>query len=134
MITPGLNGQVAYDPTPASPASPAQVVSLNAFTLSLKRDFEDVSTWGVTNKVYMPGLPDISGTLGGFLDADDLTLIQATQADTPGLLKLVPNTEEPSPELFFEGLAWMDVDINCSMQAPKITGNFRAAGSWTLPS
>lgn len=130
-ILSGRNGQVSYDSVPASPVNPTAIASINAWKLSLKTDYEDVSCFGDTNKVYIPGLRDISGTFGGFWNSSELTLIHATSATTPGWLRLTPNTTESS--FIFEGLAYLDADLDCSLSAPKVTGNFRAAGSWTTP-
>jgi hypothetical protein len=137
-IRSGRTGRVRWSPAGAgTPADLQEVISLNAWTLSLKTDFEDVSCFGDLNKVYVPGLRDIAGTIGGFYNFDEQLLIQATTATDPGLLELAPNTVDgsgtPLDAPVFTGLAYLDVDINCSLQAPKISGNFRAAGSWSLP-
>lgn len=134
MIKTGRYGQIRFDPTPDSPASPSALISVNAWTLSLKTDYEDVTCFQDTNKVYVPGLRDISGTIGGFFNADDMTLVHASNLATPGLLELIVNTtEEPSPTSAFSGLAYMDAEINCSLGAPKISGTFKAAGPWSTP-
>lgn len=130
-ILSGRNGQVLYDSVPASPINPVAIASINSFKLSLKTDYEEVSCFGDTNKVYIPGLRDISGTFGGFWNSAELTLVHASAATTPGALRLFPNTTEAS--FFFEGLAYLDMDLDCSLSAPKVTGNFRAAGSWATP-
>lgn len=130
-ILSGRSGQVSYDSAGGSPFSFTPVVSINTWKLSLKTDYEDVSCFGDANKVYVPGLRDISGTFGGFWNSAELSLIHATSATTPGALRLTPNTTESS--FFFEGLAYLDADLDCSMAAPKVTGNFRAAGSWATP-
>jgi hypothetical protein len=113
-------------------ASPTRLISLNTWKLSLKTDYEDVTTFGDTNKVYIPGMRDISGSLGGFWDSDDVDLVQASEAVTPGLLELEPNTQEPG--FVFSGLAYLDLDIDCQVNAaPKVTSQFRAAAPWTVP-
>ena len=129
-ILTGRYGRIAVDLNNASPAVPIPIASLNAFTLSLKQDFEDVSCFLDLNKVYVPGLRDISGTVGGFWNSADMTVINMTNLPTPATLDLQPNQNEG---FAFQGLAYMDADINCSLAAPKITGNFRAAGPWALP-
>ena len=50
---------------------------------------------------------------------------------TPGTLQLMPNTTEPA--FFWQGPAYMGADIDCSLDAPKVTGEFKAAGAWTVP-
>jgi len=130
-ILSGRTGAVKYDPVPASPVSATTIVSLNTFKLSLKTDYEEVSCFGDTNKVYIPGLRDISGTFGGFWNSAELTLVHASAATTPGALQLFPNTTETT--FYFEGTAYLDMDLDCSLAAPKVTGNFRAAGPWSTP-
>ena len=133
MIQTGRYGTVKWstDKTGTTPA-PAEVMSLNAWTLSMKTTKEDVTCFQDPNKVYVPGVQDISGTVSGFFNAQDITLILAAGAGVPGKLVLGHNSNEAT--ILFEGPAYMDADINCSLQAPKITGNFVAAGVWTLPA
>jgi hypothetical protein len=139
-ILSGRNGRVAYDPTPSGSPSEAQVVAaLNAWTASFSTEFEDVSQFGNTNRVYIPGLRDASGTIGGFWDSADRTLFTASIATTPGKLVLMPNITDTTPASgtphdapAFYGLAYIDFNIDCSLQAPKVTGNWRAAGDWAL--
>lgn len=121
-----------------SPGGFATLASINSWTLSLKTDYEDVSCFQDTNKVYVPGLRDISGTFGGFFNLSDLTIIHATDDASPGQLQLFHNTQDltgsPLAAPYFEGLAYLDADINCSVNgAPKVTSTFKAAGPWTLP-
>lgn len=130
-ILSGRFGKVMYDATPTSPINTVELASISGWTLSLKTDYEDVTTFGKTNRVYVPGMRDISGSVTGFWDSSELTLVQASGVTTPGFLQLEPNETESS--FNFAGLAYMDCDINCSMAAPKITGTFKAAGSWTTP-
>lgn len=130
-ILTGRYGNVLYDPTGGT--TTVAIASLNAWKLSLKTEKEDVTTFGATNKVYVPGLKDVSGTFGGFWDSSDITLFEAADAPTPGLLQLVPNTTEPT--FLWEGLAYLDADIDCSgLKVPKVTGTFMAAGPWTGPA
>jgi len=130
-ILTGRLGRVKWDSGPASPVNPTAIVSINAFKLSLKTDYEDVSCFDDTNKVYIPGLRDISGTISGFWNSAELTLISASNQSTPGYLELYPNSSEST--FFFGGLAYMDADLDCSLAAPKISGTFKAAGAWVTP-
>lgn len=129
-ILSGRNGRVAWSDTGGSPAT--DIISLNTFHISMKTDFEEVSAFGDANKVYIPGLVDLSGTLGGFWNtASSLVLVAATKATSPGFLELEPNTTENG--FIFSGQAYIDLDVDCSLSAPKVSGNFRAAGEWALP-
>jgi hypothetical protein len=116
---------VKYDPAGITPVA---LISLNGWKLSLKTDYEDVSCFGDTNKTYVPGLRDISGSLSGFWNSANVVIFTATAATTPGKLELAPNSTEPTFK--FSGLAYLDADLDCSMAAPKVTSTFRAAGPW----
>jgi hypothetical protein len=138
-IKTGRYGRVRYAPAGViSPSGYITLASINSWTLSLKTDYEDVSCFGDTNKVYVPGLRDVSGTFGGFLNVSDLTLIAATSSESPGSLELTHNTTDtigsPLAAPTFSGLAYLDAEIDCSLSAPKMTGSFVAAGAWTLPA
>jgi len=128
MIKSGRYGQVLWDPTGAG--TPAELASINAWTLSLATDRIEVTCFGDTNKVYVPGMKDVSGTVGGFWNSEDTALVEAADQETPGTLKLVPNDTEPT--FFWSGLAYMDAEINCGVnEAPSLTGTWSAAGPWT---
>jgi hypothetical protein len=130
MILTGRYGEVWYAPAP-SPGTLAKIASINTFKLDSKADYEDVTCFGDTNKVYIPGLIDMSGSFAGFWNSADLTLFEAAVATEPGTLKLVPNNTEPL--FYWTGLAYLDASIECTLQAPKVTGTFKAAASWTGP-
>lgn len=130
MIKTGRYGEVLYDPTGAGGATLVPIASLNKWTLSLKTDKLDVTCFGDENKVYIPGMKDVSGTFGGFWNSDDVTLFDGADAPTPGMLKLVPNTTEAT--FFWTGLAYLDADIEVGVSdAPTVTGTFSAAGPWS---
>ena len=127
-IKAGRYGQVLYDPAGTTPVA---LVSLNNWKLSLKTDKTNVTCFGDTNKVYVPGLKDLSGSFGGFWNSSNVVLFDAADADTPGLLKLVPNSTEST--FFWSGLAYLDADIDTSVEgAPAVSGTFMAAGPWTM--
>ncbi len=130
-ILSGRNGTIQYDAAAASPASFTTLTSVNSWKLSLKTDYEDVTCFGDSNKVYVPGLRDVSGSMGGFWNSSQTTIIDASSATTPGLLRLTPNSTEPT--FYFEGLAYIDADIDCSLSAPKVSATFKAAGTWVIP-
>lgn len=129
MILSGRYGQVLY--TPPSGGAEAEIASINAWKLDRTTDYEDVSCFNDQNKVYVPGLPDVSGTLGGFWNSSELALWKAARNTTPGTLKLVPNRNEPT--FFWSGPAYVDASIDCTLAAPKVSGNFKGAGVWTDP-
>ena len=128
-IKTGRYGKVSWDP--AGGSSPVQIVSINAWKGSFKTQYEDVSCFGDSNRVWIPGLMDIAGTFEGFWNSAELALFKAAMSPTPGTLQLMPNTTEPG--FFWQGPAYMDADIDCSLDAPKVTGEYKAAGAWTVP-
>lgn len=133
MIKSGRNGSVKWDP---AGTTPVVVQSLNAWTLSLKTDKINVTCFGDDNKVYVPGLRDISGSIKGFWNSEELSLIEATELTSPGLLELIPDTTDPEmPTMKFSGLAYLDAEIDTSVEgAPALSSEILAAGSWTMPT
>lgn len=132
-ILTGRYGTIKWDATGLpSPPTPLTVLSVNGFKLSLKTDYEDTTCYGDTNKTWLQGMRDISGTLTGFWNSAAPMIIQATSSSVPGYLELTPNSNESSQK--FGGLAYLDADLDCSVKgAPKLSSVFKAAGSWTTP-
>lgn len=140
MIKTGRTGRVRYNAAGAvSPPALVTLIGLDAWKLSLKTDYEEVTQFGDSNKVYIPGMQDISGSLSGHYDGTDTTLVAASHAATPGMLELAYNTADllgsPAAAQVFQGLAYLATDIDASVNAaPKVLATFRAAASWTLPA
>jgi hypothetical protein len=130
-ILTGRYGKISYDPTGTGTPPPVEVLSLNKWALSEETEYEDVSCFGDPNRVYVPGLIDIGGTVEGFWNSAELTLWDAAIAPTPGILELMPNRNEATFK--WSGKAYMDASIDCTLSAPKVTGNFKAAAAWTTP-
>jgi len=128
-IKTGRYGQVKYSPDGIAAA--VEIISLNAWTASFKTEYEDVSCFSDENRVYIPGLRDSKGSLSGYWNSAELTLFDAAIATVPGELELVPNSSEPL--FYWKGLAYMDAEIDCSLAAPKVSGEWVAAGPWVGP-
>ena len=126
-IISGRNGQVLWDP---AGTTAVEIISLNAWTADFKTEYEDVTCFGDVNRVYIPGMKDAGGTLGGFFNSAELAVFEAAEQDTPGLLKLLPSSTEPL--VFWTGPAYMDASIDASLSAPKLTGSWKAAGPFLL--
>lgn len=134
MIKSGRNGKVSWDPTGAGGVTLVPVLSLNKWKLSMKTDKIDVTCFGDVNKVYVPGMKDIDGSVSGFWNSEELALFDATSATIPGILELVPDSTD-GPSFVFSGLAYLDADIDTDVAgAPAVTGTVLAAGPWTLPA
>jgi hypothetical protein len=139
MIRSGRNGAVKWDPTGAGGATAVALMSIKSFQLSLATEKINVSCFQDQNRVYIPGLRDISGQLGGFWNSEDLSLIEATELTAPGYLELIPDTTDlngeavPAPYAF-SGAAYLDAEIDTDVEgAPALTSSFMAGGSWTMP-
>ena len=128
-IKTGRYGKVSWDPLGGTAL--VQIVSINAWTGSFKTEYEDVSCFGDSTRVYIPGLMDARGNLSGFFNAAELALFKAAMQPTPGTLKLQHNDTEGS--IAWQGLAYMGADIDCSLSAPKVSGEWVAAAPWTMP-
>lgn len=125
----GDRGQIKMDP--AGGTSVVTVASLNKWSLSMSKDMYKVTAFGDTNQVYVPGLPDISGSIAGFWDTTDRSIFSIALGTVAPYLNLIPNTLTPT--YLFKGLAWLDASIDVgSGGAVTISGSFKAAGPWSM--
>ena len=135
MIRAGRDGLVKWDP--AGGATTVALVSIKSWTLSLAMEKINVTCFQDLNRVYIPGMRDVSGSLAGYWNSDDMSLIEATALTSPGTLDLIPNSNDPSAATphKFSGLAYMDAELDTDVEgAPALSGTFMAAGPWTLPA
>lgn len=118
------------DPTGAGGITAVPVISLNAFTLDMKRDRVDVTSFGDLFKQWVQGLPDIAGTLGGWWDSDAPEIFDVALGDVAAYLELIPSTLQPT--FLFKGPAYLDASINTSATgAVAVTSTYVGAGDWT---
>lgn len=113
-----------------SPVTPA--ADLNAWTLSMTKDRQVVTAFQDTNVIRVTGLPDFSGTVGGWWNAaSSPAFFDIVLGAVPVTLKLLPNAAEST--YYFEGLANLDGALNVSATgAVAISGNWDAADNWTM--
>jgi hypothetical protein len=109
-----------------------KVTTKMEWTLNLNRDFVDATTFGDTNKTYLVGLKDISGTFSGLLDVSGDIAVNA--ADLDAIPIYLYGDDRTGHELLIAyGLGFMDASItNSNTDAIKTSGNFRASGDWTV--
>jgi len=101
------------------------------WTLNLNRDYVDATVFGDTNKTYLAGLKDISGTYAGLMDNAGDLLVNAT--DSGEIVTYLYSDDGAAPVLLGSGPALHDSAINCSnTDAVRVSGNFRANGPWTI--
>jgi hypothetical protein len=131
----GKNGSIYVAPiTNNVVGTPVKVVNRTEWTLNLNRDYVDATTFGNTNKVYLVGLKDISGTYAGLLDLSGDALVNATDSGAEYIyLWADDGVVTGSPVLVAHGPGLLDASITASISdAIKCTGNFRASGNWTV--
>lgn len=127
----GKNGAIYIGGTIAGGGT--KVAAKSEWTLNLARDYVDATVFGDVNKTYLVGLKDISGTYAGFFDNSGDLLINATSSDIVQLY--LYSDDGASPILVGHGPSLMDGNITVSnTDAVRVTGNFRAAGAWTVLS
>lgn len=135
----GKSGQVLMDiggspgsPVGGSPYAPVAIADLNAWTLEMTRERVPVPAFGDTNIIRVTGLPDFSGTIGGWWNsASSPAFFGVVLGDDPVFLRLVPSTDEPT--YYFQGLSNLDGSINVSATgAVAISGNWDAADNWEM--
>jgi hypothetical protein len=108
-----------------------KVSNKNEWTLSLGRDYVDATTFGNTNRTYLVGLRDVSGTFSGLMDVSGDLLVNATTSDIMDLYLYAD--DGASPILIASGPSLIDAQVNASnADAIRMSGNFRAAGNWTI--
>jgi hypothetical protein len=98
------------------------------WTLNLARDTVEVTSFGDSNKRYVVGLKDVSGTYSGFLDLSGDLMLTAAGEDA----KLISLYGDDTV-LVGEGSGFVDASITCGItDAVRISGNFRASGPWVV--
>jgi hypothetical protein len=128
----GKHGQVLMDTTPASPVTPVALADLDDWSLDMSTDRVETTSFGDLNKQRVTGLPDFSGSLGGFWNsATTPAFFAVVLAGSPAWLRLMPDSTAPT--FFFEGLANIDGSIKVSAKgAVTISGKWDAAGNWAM--
>lgn len=124
----GRNGQILI-----GASSPETLIgSLRAWTINFERDTVDVTSFGDTNKTYLAGLKDVSGTFEGFFDTEYFrTLMDESESDTGTRVQITPSTTVSG--FYFQGPAWLTVNAASDVNgAITVSGSFRANGAWTI--
>ena len=109
-----------------------KITDKTEWTLNLNRDFVDATVFGDTNKTYLVGLRDVSGTWAGLLDVSGDYSVNAATSDTINIY-LYADDRSGLELLIGYGPSLVDAAITASVSdAIKTTGNFKAAGAWTV--
>jgi hypothetical protein len=124
----GKNGAIYID---GAKGTGTKVTNKTEWALNLNRDYVDATVFGDTNKTYLVGLKDISGTYSGLLDTSGDFLVNSTDSDTVQIYLYAD--DGTSPLLVAYGPGLFDASLTASnTDAIRCTGNFRAAGNWTV--
>jgi hypothetical protein len=125
----GKNGAI-YFGGPISGGT--KVVNKTEWTLNLGRDYVDSTVFGDVNKTYLVGLKDVQGTFAGLLAINGDAQVNATNSDEI-YIYLYADDRVGHEMLVAYGPGLVDASITASnTDAIKTTGNFRAAGAWTV--
>lgn len=105
------------------------------WTLNRSRDYVDATAFGDPNKVWLAGLPDVSGTFRGLLDVGGDLLLSAATSDAQNLFLMASDgTLAGSTAIMIaHGPGLLDAQVTVSnADAARISGNFRASDAWTI--
>lgn len=122
-------GGVVYMSTTGSGTAIA-VASLTEWSLDMKTDKVETTSFLDPNKTYVQGLKDVQGALSGFFEDTQDALFDSSESTDGVKLYLYPNNLAPT--IYFFGPAWLDASIQVSVDAAiKISANFVANGAWS---
>ena len=110
-------------------ASAEAIAFVSKISLNFETDDVEVTAFGDTNKVYVSGLPDCSGSFSGFYD--DATA-QTYTAATDGLARRFywyPKTASTAGPYWF-GTGIFDFSVESGVaDAATVSGTFKAASA-----
>lgn len=111
----------------ANPAATAEPVTfLSNWTIDFTVDKVDVTAFGDSNKTYVAGLPDASGTTSGFYDTESAQLYTAGQDGLARKFYLYPDTTDGD---YFFGTALFDFSASGA-----VDGAVTISSSWSAAS
>jgi hypothetical protein len=119
----------------AKGAGGVKVATKSSWTLQRNRDYVDATVFGEANKTYLAGLPNVQGSFNGILDVSgDLLLNAATSESQVMYLYADDDPFSTTDEILVaHGPALIDANVDASnTDAVRISGEFRAQGSWTI--
>lgn len=124
----GRKGRLYVDLTGAGSAAP--VAYLSQWSMDFTSDRVDVTAFGDSNKTYVQGLADASGTYSGFYDTESAQLYTAATDGAARKFYLYPTTDDNAE--YFWGTAFFDFSISSGVdKAVEISGSYQAASTIT---
>ena len=122
----GRRGIVYIDVSAAGTGSAEPVAYLNSWSLNLSVDNAEVTAFGDTNKTYVAGLPDASGSYAGFYDTDSAQLYNAATGGEARKFYLYPDRTDTTEYFFGTGLFDMNIETPVG-GGVTVSGDFSAA-------
>lgn len=120
----GRKGQLYVNITSGGTAEP--LVYLNQWSISFNTDNVEVTAFGDSNKIYVAGLPDCSGSFSGFYDDATASTYTAAQDGVARKFYLYPDNSSTGKYWF--GTALFDFNASGAVgDAVTISGDFQAA-------
>lgn len=108
-----------------------KITEKTEWAVQLNRDYVDATVFGDTNKTYLAGLRNFQGTYAGLLNTAGDDMLDATALDAQ-LIYLYAD-DGTVPVLVAHGSGFIDGNVSVSnTDAVRITGEFRAQGSWII--
>lgn len=123
----GRNGRLYADIAGGGSAEP--VVFLNQWSIDFTVDNIDVTAFGDSNKTYVAGLPDSSGSFSGYFDSETPQLYTAATDGVARSFYLYPDTSDAT---YWYGTALFDFSVSSSVDgAITVSGDWNAASTVT---
>lgn len=120
----GRNARLYMNLTSGGTAEP--VAFLRQWSISFATDSVEVTAFGDSNKTYVAGLPDASGSYSGFYDDATAQMFTSAVDGVARKFYLYPSTGTTSQ--YFFGTALFDFSLDSSVDgANTVSGDFQAA-------
>jgi hypothetical protein len=127
----GRTGRLYADFSSAGAAAAVPIASLTQWSIDFSTDKVDATAFGDTNKQYLAGLPDSSGTFSGFYDDTERSAYAAAIDNTANNARrfyLYPDTNSTTKYWF--GLGLFDASYSASVDgAIELSGNWAASSN-----
>ena len=125
----GRSGRLYVGMT-SSTAAAEPITFLRQWSIDFTTDDIEVTAFGDTNKVYVAGLPDASGSFSGFYDDATAQLYTAAVDGAARRFYLYPTTADTGE--YFSGTATFDFSAEAAVDgAVTVSGNWKAATAVT---
>lgn len=126
----GKGGNI-YVGVSGSTAAAEPVLSMKKWSADFKTDRMDATAFGDTNKVYVAGLPDGSGSFEGYWDDTNLGTYTAATDGVARRFYLYPKTPSTAGPYWY-GTAFFDFSIEVAVDGiVSASGTFSPASSIT---